>query len=52
MIDIREMTDLRELDPVELAAVAGGDGVTTTQGPNYTNGPLYPPVKPVPQYEM
>jgi hypothetical protein len=26
MIDIHEMTDVRELDPVELAGVVGGDG--------------------------
>jgi hypothetical protein len=25
MSDIREMTDVRELDPVELASVEGGD---------------------------
>ena len=49
MSDIHEMTDVRELDPVEMAGVLGGDGVPIPQGPDYTDG-LYPPLKPKPQY--
>jgi hypothetical protein len=52
MTDIREMTEIRELDPVEMAGVLGGDGVPIPQGPDYTDGPLYPPVKPVAHYIM
>jgi hypothetical protein len=52
MTDIREMTDVRELDPVEMAGVLGGDGVPITQlGPDYTDCLVFPP-KPVVHYIM
>jgi hypothetical protein len=49
MTDIREMTDVRELDPVELAEVMGGyDGYCGTTVPLpipiiVNPGPTWPP---------
>ena len=33
MTDIREMTDVREIDPIEMAAVVGGDDYCGTVVP-------------------
>jgi hypothetical protein len=54
MTDIRELADLRELDPVEMAGVLGGDGVLIPGRPVYIPPPpmKYPEVKPKPMYEM
>jgi hypothetical protein len=51
MSDIREMTDVRELDPIELAEVMGGfgDGYCGTvplHFPIFIPGPPPPPVGP------
>jgi hypothetical protein len=35
MTDMREMTDVRELDPDEMAAVAGGDDYCGTVVPGF-----------------
>ena len=52
MTDIREMTDVRELDPIELAeVVGGGDGFCGTVVPVHPWWPPQPP-PPVPWWSV